>query len=118
MDLLERFVAGDLDAFETLFREHQRQVYAWIAPGQMALLVLRIGRTGRSGRRRFLRNFRRFDVLLVIHGKQQIVAETVPSMASLSSPVVINLSSPRQPQLHFAIFELYWPIFDGRAIRH
>ena len=30
MDLLERFTAGDLDAFEALFRQHQRQVYAWI----------------------------------------------------------------------------------------
>jgi RNA polymerase sigma-70 factor (ECF subfamily) len=30
MDLLERFAAGDLDAFEVLFRQHQRQVYAWI----------------------------------------------------------------------------------------
>jgi RNA polymerase sigma-70 factor (ECF subfamily) len=29
MELLERFAAGDLDAFETLFREHQREVYAW-----------------------------------------------------------------------------------------
>jgi len=30
MDLAKRFVAGDLDAFETLFREHQRNVYRWI----------------------------------------------------------------------------------------
>jgi RNA polymerase sigma-70 factor (ECF subfamily) len=30
MELLERFAAGDLEAFETLFREHQKQVYAWI----------------------------------------------------------------------------------------
>jgi RNA polymerase sigma-70 factor, ECF subfamily len=30
MELLERFAAGDLEAFETLFRQHQRQVYAWI----------------------------------------------------------------------------------------
>jgi len=30
MDLLERFARGDLDAFETLFRQHQAQVYAWI----------------------------------------------------------------------------------------
>jgi RNA polymerase sigma-70 factor (ECF subfamily) len=30
MDLLERFTAGDLDAFEALFRQHQRQVYAWM----------------------------------------------------------------------------------------
>jgi RNA polymerase sigma-70 factor (ECF subfamily) len=30
MDLQHRFVAGDLDAFEQLFRDHQRQVYAWI----------------------------------------------------------------------------------------
>jgi RNA polymerase sigma-70 factor, ECF subfamily len=30
MDLLQRFAAGDLDAFETLFREHQTEVYAWI----------------------------------------------------------------------------------------
>jgi RNA polymerase sigma factor (sigma-70 family) len=30
MDLLERFAAGDLDAFEVLFRQHQRQAYAWI----------------------------------------------------------------------------------------
>jgi RNA polymerase sigma-70 factor (ECF subfamily) len=30
MELLERFAAGDLDAFEALFRQHQRQVYAWI----------------------------------------------------------------------------------------
>jgi RNA polymerase sigma-70 factor, ECF subfamily len=30
MELLERFAAGDLDAFEALFRQHQQQVYAWI----------------------------------------------------------------------------------------
>ena len=30
MDLLERFAAGDLDAFETLFRGHQKEVYRWI----------------------------------------------------------------------------------------
>jgi len=30
MELLERFAAGDLDAFERLFREHQREVYGWI----------------------------------------------------------------------------------------
>ncbi|HEY2546624.1 MAG TPA: hypothetical protein VGI46_11205 [Candidatus Acidoferrum sp.] len=30
MELLQRFAAGDLDAFEALFRLHQREVYAWI----------------------------------------------------------------------------------------
>lgn len=30
MDLLERFAAGDLDAFESLFREHQCAIYRWI----------------------------------------------------------------------------------------
>jgi RNA polymerase sigma-70 factor, ECF subfamily len=30
MDLQQRFVAGDLEAFEQLFRDHQRQVYGWI----------------------------------------------------------------------------------------
>lgn len=30
MEILERFVAGDLDAFETLFRQRQRDVYRWI----------------------------------------------------------------------------------------
>ena len=30
MDLAKRFAEGDLDAFETLFREHQRDVYRWI----------------------------------------------------------------------------------------
>jgi RNA polymerase sigma-70 factor (ECF subfamily) len=30
MDLLQRFAAGDLDAFETLFRQHQGEVYGWI----------------------------------------------------------------------------------------
>jgi DNA-directed RNA polymerase specialized sigma24 family protein len=30
MELLERFAAGDLEAFELLFREHQKEVYAWI----------------------------------------------------------------------------------------
>jgi RNA polymerase sigma-70 factor (ECF subfamily) len=30
MDALERFAAGDLEAFEPLFREHQREVYRWI----------------------------------------------------------------------------------------
>lgn len=30
MELLERFAAGDLGAFETLFRQHQKEVYAWV----------------------------------------------------------------------------------------
>jgi len=30
MELLQRFAAGDLDAFEALFHQHQRDVYAWI----------------------------------------------------------------------------------------
>jgi RNA polymerase sigma-70 factor (ECF subfamily) len=30
MELLERFAKGDLDAFEELFRQHQREVFAWI----------------------------------------------------------------------------------------
>jgi RNA polymerase sigma-70 factor (ECF subfamily) len=30
MELLERFAAGELEAFEALFREHQKEVYAWI----------------------------------------------------------------------------------------
>ncbi|PYU78646.1 MAG: RNA polymerase sigma factor, partial [Acidobacteria bacterium] len=29
-ELLERFAAGDLQAFEALFRLHQKEVYAWI----------------------------------------------------------------------------------------
>lgn len=29
MELLERFAAGDLEAFEELFRQHQKEVYAW-----------------------------------------------------------------------------------------
>jgi|SRR5277367_2377880 len=29
MELLERFAAGDLEAFEVLFRQHQGEVYAW-----------------------------------------------------------------------------------------
>ena len=31
IEVLERFTAGDLSAFELLFRRHQAQVYAWIA---------------------------------------------------------------------------------------
>jgi len=30
MELLERFVRGDLDAFECVFRQHQSAVYGWI----------------------------------------------------------------------------------------
>jgi RNA polymerase sigma-70 factor, ECF subfamily len=30
MDALERFAAGDVDAFETLFRQYQGEVYRWI----------------------------------------------------------------------------------------
>jgi RNA polymerase sigma-70 factor (ECF subfamily) len=30
MELLEQFVRGDLDAFESIFREHQNEVYGWI----------------------------------------------------------------------------------------
>jgi RNA polymerase sigma-70 factor, ECF subfamily len=30
MELLERFVSGDLEAFEALFRQHQKEVYFWI----------------------------------------------------------------------------------------
>lgn len=30
-EVLKRFAAGDLSAFETLFRRHQAQVYGWIA---------------------------------------------------------------------------------------
>jgi RNA polymerase sigma factor (sigma-70 family) len=29
MELLERFARGDRDAFEALFRQHQREVFAW-----------------------------------------------------------------------------------------
>jgi RNA polymerase sigma factor (sigma-70 family) len=30
MEVLQRFAAGDLDAFESLFGQHQRDVYRWI----------------------------------------------------------------------------------------
>jgi RNA polymerase sigma-70 factor, ECF subfamily len=30
MELLQRFAAGDVDAFESLFRQHQHDVYRWI----------------------------------------------------------------------------------------
>ena len=30
MELLERFAAGDVEAFEALFRQHQCEVYRWI----------------------------------------------------------------------------------------
>ena len=30
MDLLQRFTAGDLDAFETLFRAYQTDIYRWL----------------------------------------------------------------------------------------
>ena len=30
MELLERFAEGDLDAFESLFRQHQGEVYRWV----------------------------------------------------------------------------------------
>ena len=30
MELLQRFAAGDLDALESLFRQHQREVYQWV----------------------------------------------------------------------------------------
>jgi RNA polymerase sigma-70 factor, ECF subfamily len=30
MDLFERFAAGDLDAFETVFRQSHREVYGWV----------------------------------------------------------------------------------------
>jgi RNA polymerase sigma-70 factor (ECF subfamily) len=30
MNGLERFAAGDINAFESLFRQHQREVYGWI----------------------------------------------------------------------------------------
>ena len=30
MELLQQFTRGELDAFEKLFREHQREVYGWI----------------------------------------------------------------------------------------
>jgi len=30
MELLERFAAGDVDAFESLFRQYQGEVYRWI----------------------------------------------------------------------------------------
>jgi RNA polymerase sigma-70 factor (ECF subfamily) len=30
MELLAQFAAGDLEAFEVLFRQHQKEVYVWI----------------------------------------------------------------------------------------
>ena len=30
MELLERFAAGDVDAFESLFQQYQGEVYRWI----------------------------------------------------------------------------------------
>jgi RNA polymerase sigma factor (sigma-70 family) len=30
MELLQRFAAGDLDAFEVLFRQHQKEVFGWV----------------------------------------------------------------------------------------
>ena len=29
-EMLHEFAAGDLNAFETLFRQHQAEVYGWI----------------------------------------------------------------------------------------
>ena len=45
MDLLQRFASGDVNAFEELFRTHQRDVYNWIVcltrdPGVAEDLVL------------------------------------------------------------------------------
>ncbi len=45
MDLLQRFAAGEIGAFEELFRAHQRDVYNWIVcltrdPGSAEDLVL------------------------------------------------------------------------------
>ena len=30
VDVLEQFARGDIDAFESLFRQHQAEVYRWI----------------------------------------------------------------------------------------
>ena len=30
MEMLERFAAGDQEAFEALFRQHQKEVFAWV----------------------------------------------------------------------------------------
>src|SRR4029077_17651922 len=61
-------------------------------------------------------HLRRRDFLFVLHAEQPGVAETVPPMDALPSPVVIHFRALRQPHTHIALAEFYGAIFDRGVI--
>jgi hypothetical protein len=56
------------------------------------------------------------ELLLVVDGKQQVVAETVPPVHAVSLPVKVDIRGLRQPHIQLPFTEVYWSILDHRAV--
>jgi len=54
--------------------------------------------------------------LLLIDGTEDVVAEAVAPVHTLTSPVGVQFGALGQPHFHISVFESHWAIFHHCAI--
>src|SRR5439155_1705464 len=60
--------------------------------------------------------FRLGDLLLLIHGKEQIMAEAQTPVHPPSLPIAVQFGALRQPHVHIALPEVHRSIVNNRVI--
>ena len=56
------------------------------------------------------------DLLLVVHGEEQVVPEAVAAVRAATSPIVKDFRDLRQPHVQIVGLEMHGAILDGGAV--